>query len=505
MRTLILILTRDAEGEAVELLSALGTRYGDDPETDILLIDDASADGTAGKARALLDERGWRNVTVLQNRHPQGHGGNQKVGCRYALLHGYDVVAILPAVRESNLGALAALVDRMRDDPQLDCVLGLATIRRSWWRDRRGRFQSALQSRLAGVSLRGWRAQYRVYRCQALERIAFELGTNDEHFDTEILLQLLDRNGRVLEVEIAATEGARRPAQARNALKATLKYRLQRYNLFYDVRYHPEVFRGASASAASVYAEKLGEDTPHSFVLSATDLVGPGARVIDLGCATGYVARALSTDRGCRVLGVDQLPPAAVRASSFEYRSLDLERDTELLNEALEGRPLDAVLMLDVLEHLLSPERTLLNLASRRFAAPPLCLFSTGNVAFFVIRIMLLLGFFNYGQKGILDVTHRRLFSLRTFRNLLEQTGFVIRRRVLFPVPFRALGFPPGVAATLARANRWLLRFFPSLFAYQVLFVATPLQRPEAVLEETLGRGASAESAESSAPAPAWS
>jgi len=501
---LILILTRESQGEALQLLSALRERYADDPETDILLIDDASADGTVGEARALLAEHGWRNVSVLQNRQPQGHGGNQKVGCRYALLKGYDFVAMLPAVRESSLEALATLVDRTRDDPEVDCVLGLATVRRGWWRGLPGRFMSALQSRLVGVFLRGWRAQYRVYRCDALERIAFELGTNDEHFDTEILLQLLDRNCRVLEVEIAATEGARRPNQARSAFKAMLKYRLQRYNLFYDVRYHPEVFQRAGAPGPSVYAEKLGEDTPHSFVLSATDLVGPGARVVDLGCATGYTARALSTDRGCRVLGVDVLPPSAVRATSFEYRSLDLERETERLNEALEGRPPDAVLMLDVLEHLLSPERTLLNLASRRFATPPLCLFSTGNVAFVVIRVMLLLGFFNYGQKGILDVTHRRLFSLRTFRNLLEQTGFVIRRRVLFPVPFRTLGFPPRLAATLARVNRWLLRVSPSLFAYQVLFVATPLQRLAAVLEETLGRDATADPAQGSAPAPAW-
>jgi SAM-dependent methyltransferase len=503
MRTLILILTRESEDGAVEVLSALGSRYRDDPATDILLIDDASGDGTVGRARALVAEHAWGNVSVLQNRQPQGHGGNQKVGCRYALRKGYDVVAILPAARGSSPGALAALVERMREDPGLDCVLGLATIQPGWWHGLRGRLLSALQSRLAGVSLQGWRTQYRVYRCEALERTAFELDTNEEHFDTEILLQLLDRNCRVLEVEIVAAEGARPAARSRDAFKATLKYRLQRYNLLYDVRYHPEVFRRAGSPAPLVYAEKLGEDTPHSFVLSARDLVGPGARVVDLGCATGYVARALSTDRGCHVLGIDMLPPSAVRASSFEYRSLDLERDTERLNEALEGRPLDAVLMLDVLEHLFSPERTLLNLASRRFAAPPLCLFSTGNVAFFVIRGMLLLGFFNYGQKGILDVTHRRLFSLRTFRNLLEQTGFVIRRRVVFPVPFRALGFPPRLAGVLAHVNRWLLLLSPSLFAYQVLFVTTPLQRPEAVLEETLGRDATRDPVQRSAPA--WS
>ena len=37
---------------------------------------------------------------------------------------------------------------------------------------------------------------------------------------------------------------------------------------------------------------------------------------------------------------------------------------------------------------------------------------------------MLLLGQFNYGKRGILDLTHTRLFTFASFRRLFEQGGF---------------------------------------------------------------------------------
>ena len=37
---------------------------------------------------------------------------------------------------------------------------------------------------------------------------------------------------------------------------------------------------------------------------------------------------------------------------------------------------------------------------------------------------MLLFGQFNYGKRGILDLTHTRLFTFESFRRLFEQGGF---------------------------------------------------------------------------------
>jgi hypothetical protein len=132
----------------------------------------------------------------------------------------------------------------------------------------------------------------------------------------------------------------------------------------------------------------------------------------------------------------------------------------------------DVILFLDILEHLAFPELFLLNLSRVSLGKKTRFVFSTGNVAFVVVRLMLLAGYFNYGEKGILDVTHRRLFSVRTFKNLMDQTGFHVLERRFFPVPYRSLGFPSGASRILEAANTGLIRLAPSLFSYQVLFVA---------------------------------
>ena len=55
-------------------------------------------------------------------------------------------------------------------------------------------------------------------------------------------------------------------------------------------------------------------------------------------------------------------------------------------------------------------------------------LISTPNISFIVIRLMLLIGFFNYGNRGILDKTHTRLFTFSSFKHLVEQNGFFITK-----------------------------------------------------------------------------
>ena len=49
---------------------------------------------------------------------------------------------------------------------------------------------------------------------------------------------------------------------------------------------------------------------------------------------------------------------------------------------------------------------------------------------------MLLLGQFNYGKRGILDMTHTRLFTFTSLRRLLEQSGFRIVEMRGVPGPF---------------------------------------------------------------------
>ena len=57
---------------------------------------------------------------------------------------------------------------------------------------------------------------------------------------------------------------------------------------------------------------------------------------------------------------------------------------------------------------------------SRRQDKDTRVIVSTGNVAFFITRFMLLSGFFHYGARGILDLTHTRLFTFATIRKAVR-------------------------------------------------------------------------------------
>jgi hypothetical protein len=144
----------------------------------------------------------------------------------------------------------------------------------------------------------------------------------------------------------------------------------------------------------------------------------------------------------------------------------------------------DYVLLLDVIEHLPSPETFVdaLRRARKRDKAPQVIL-STGNVAFVLTRLMLLLGYFNYGARGILDLTHTRLFTFSSFRELFEQAGFQVDQIRGIPAPFPlAVGYN-WLGRSLLAINRFLIRISRSLFSYQIFMVVRPLPTLDWLLE----------------------
>jgi len=111
-------------------------------------------------------------------------------------------------------------------------------------------------------------------------------------------------------------------------------------------------------------------------------------------------------------------------------------------------------------------------------------LISTPNIGFFVIRFMLLFGYFNYGKKGILDKTHTRLFTFSTFKNLIEQSDYLIKKTSGIPAPFPlAIGYN-FLSKFLLKINSILIKFFKSFFSYQIYCEIKPRVSLEFLLEQ---------------------
>jgi 2-polyprenyl-3-methyl-5-hydroxy-6-metoxy-1,4-benzoquinol methylase len=340
------------------------------------------------------------------------------------------------------------------------------------------------QNRLLRASLSEFHSGYRLYAVSALRQIPFHLNSNVFHFDTEIIIQLLIAKQRIQELpiptyygdEICHVDGVR---YGWDVLKASATARIQELSLFYDRKFDC----APKSRENDHYLPKLSYDSTHKLAL---DRIPAGSRVLDLGCAGGYMGAELRA-KGCYVAGVDMFPLGeGIELDEFHFHDL---------NEP--GLPVDLsqfdyVLLLDVIEHLRSPEAFVERLRAAAALAPHVqFIVSTGNVGFIVTRLMLLVGQLNYGKRGILDLTHTRLFTFRAFRRLFEQEGFDIleERGVAAPFAF-ALGSGAAARALIA-VNAALIRLRRTLFSYQSFLVVRARPSLEVLLQraETSSRG----------------
>lgn len=153
-------------------------------------------------------------------------------------------------------------------------------------------------------------------------------------------------------------------------------------------------------------------------------LVERNTTVLDVGCATGYIGRALSKI-GCRVTGIEMNPRAAeqARKSYAEIHVGDL--DAIELRELLPSGTFDTIIFGDVLEHLRDPIRILRD-ARYLLREGGYVIASVPNIAHAAIRLALLDGQFRYTEQGILDDSHLRFFTLASVQSMFAECGYEI-------------------------------------------------------------------------------
>ena len=162
-------------------------------------------------------------------------------------------------------------------------------------------------------------------------------------------------------------------------------------------------------------------NTSHALIV---DLVGTGKRVLDVGCATGYLAEVLAR-RGCEVVGIEADPDAARRAEEVCEKVLAGDVEEMDLESKLEGETFDVIVFGDMLEHLKDPARALGRLEPF-LRDGGYMVASIPNVAHGSVRLALLRGEFRYRRLGLMDDTHLRFFTRQSVERLFEDAGFLI-------------------------------------------------------------------------------
>jgi len=160
----------------------------------------------------------------------------------------------------------------------------------------------------------------------------------------------------------------------------------------------------------------------HSKIVS---LVPPATRVLEFGCATGYMSEVLKDRLGCTVVGIEIDHGAAALAEQHAERVI--VGDAEKIDYAAElaGEEFDVLLFADVLEHLKQPADVLRRV--RPFIGENgVVIASIPNIAHASVRLALLGGEFRYREWGLLDDTHLRFFTRASIQDLFEETGYVV-------------------------------------------------------------------------------
>ena len=155
-------------------------------------------------------------------------------------------------------------------------------------------------------------------------------------------------------------------------------------------------------------------------------LIAPGSTVLDVGCATGYLAELLRP-KNCVVTGIDNNAEAAKTARKHCAEVIVADLETQSLPALFKRKKFDVVVFADVLEHLKAPG-DVLQAAHRIVKTGGHVVASIPNIAHGAIRLALLAGNFDYTELGILDDTHLRFFTAKTLEEMFLATGYHIEQ-----------------------------------------------------------------------------
>jgi predicted TPR repeat methyltransferase len=220
----------------------------------------------------------------------------------------------------------------------------------------------------------------------------------------------------------------------------------------------------------NVYTFKDFEGSSHRILIDLIRRFAPsGGTLLDLGAAGGELGAAVRSQ--------------FKRTAGFEF---DVDRIAQLKDhfdaaviadlETVRRLPanVSAIVLADVIEHL-RDSTALLRCVRENLAADGRLFLSVPNIANITVRLGLLFGVFEYRDRGILDYTHLRFFTMRTIRRELETAGFRILAVRGSSVPIRLIiggVTPEPLLRVLERMLTWVTRLWRGLFAYQIIIVA---------------------------------
>ena len=203
--TLVIVPTYNEISNLASILQRIRAAV---PDADILVVDDASPDGTG----ALADQLAAADpaIGVLHREGKDGLGRAYLAGFAHALAHGYTYVVEIDADGSHDPAELPRMLELARD---ADLVLGSRWVRGGavrnwpWLRQAISRTANAYSRLMLRSRIRDITAGFRVFRADALQSLELDAVSSQGYcFQIELAWRLERAGGTIVEHPITFVE-----------------------------------------------------------------------------------------------------------------------------------------------------------------------------------------------------------------------------------------------------------------------------------------------------------
>src|SRR4030043_1092129 len=239
---------------------------------EIFIIDDSSTDLTYEIANQIRDKYHVCNINVYRTPFNRGYGGNQKLGYLYCIEKCYDIVILLHGDGQYAPEYIAKVLSAFNDNN--DAVFASRMMSKTealkggmplykWFGNQ---ILTHIENKLLRTHLSEFHTGYRAYKIATLKKLPFIHNSDDFHFDTEIIVQLLATKSNIVEVPIPTFYGDEKChvnslRYAKDCVTSIIRYHLVNIGLFYSRNYDFNLFETES------YRFKRSAYSLHQYVL----------------------------------------------------------------------------------------------------------------------------------------------------------------------------------------------------------------------------------------------
>jgi|SRR3989344_2847491 len=238
-KILILVLAYNAESTIVQVLERIPEQIL--RQADILVADDASVDQTAELAEKYKIQNSINNMKVVHHDINKGYGGNQKWCYNYSIANGYDIAVMVHGDLQYAPEYIGAITQPIQDDVT-DFVFGSRMAGHPIqggmpiYKYIGNRFLTLVENIVLGTYFSEFHSGFRAYSTKVLREIPFDLASDDFHFDSDIIIQMVIAKKRIKEVTIPTFYGkeicnVNVVSYGLNILKILIQYMLTKYNI----------------------------------------------------------------------------------------------------------------------------------------------------------------------------------------------------------------------------------------------------------------------------------